>query len=152
VVVGSFNDWQKERQFQTLNDKKEEHGVKVIRGGVETVIDIKVRILEPGEIVPCDGVFLGRHNVKCDESGATGESDAIKKVSYDECIALRGSEGGAHTDCFIVSGSKVLEGVGKYVAVAVGTKSLNGRIIMAMWPFFFLLLSSPTSGSSARAR
>ncbi|KAJ7871380.1 Ca-transporting ATPase [Mycena olivaceomarginata] len=138
VVVGSVNDWQKERQFQTLNDKKEERGVKVIRGGVETVIDIKqvvvgdIALLEPGEIVPCDGVFLSGHNVKCDESGATGESDAIKKVSYDECIALRGSEGGAHIDCFIVSGSKVLEGVGKYVVVAVGTKSFNSRIMMAL--------------------
>ncbi|KAJ7158854.1 hypothetical protein C8R46DRAFT_1002629 [Mycena filopes] len=138
VVVGSVNDWQKERQFQTLNDKKEERGVKVIRGGVEKVIDIKevvvgdIALLEPGEIVPCDGVFLGGHNVKCDESGATGESDAIKKLSYDECMALRGTEGEAHTDCFVVSGSKVLEGVGKYVVVAVGTKSFNGRIMMAL--------------------
>ncbi|KAJ7115167.1 hypothetical protein C8R44DRAFT_928112 [Mycena epipterygia] len=33
--------WQKERQFQTLNDKKEKRGVKVIRGGFETVVDIK---------------------------------------------------------------------------------------------------------------
>ncbi|KAJ7732392.1 E1-E2 ATPase-domain-containing protein [Mycena olivaceomarginata] len=135
VVVGSVNDWQKERQFQTL--KKEERGVQIIRGGVETVIDTKqvvvgdIALLEPGEIVPCDGVFLSGHNVKCDESGATGESDAIKKVSYDECIALRGSAGGTHTDCFIVSGSKVLEGFGKYVVVAVGTKSFNGRIMMA---------------------
>ncbi|KAF8206554.1 hypothetical protein K438DRAFT_481244 [Mycena galopus ATCC 62051] len=138
VIVGSVNDWQKERQFQILNEKKEERGVKVIRGGVETVIDIKqvvvgdIALLEPGEIVPCDGVFLGGHNVKCDESGATGESDAIKKVSYNECIALRESEHGAHTDCFVLSGSKVLEGVGKYVVVAVGTKSFNGRIMMAL--------------------
>ncbi|KAF7327877.1 Calcium-transporting ATPase [Mycena kentingensis (nom. inval.)] len=138
VLVGSVNDWQKERQFQTLNDKKEERGVKVIRNGIEQVVDIKqvvvgdIALLEPGEIIPCDGVFLSGHNVKCDESGATGESDAIKKVPYEECIALRGSEGGAHTDCFIVSGSKVLEGVGKYVVVAVGTKSFNGRIMMAL--------------------
>ncbi|KAJ7494644.1 Ca-transporting ATPase [Mycena galericulata] len=138
VVVGSVNDWQKERQFQTLNDKKEERGVKVIRGGVETVVDIKqvvvgdIALLEPGEIVPCDGVFLDGHNVKCDESGATGESDAIKKLSYEECMALRNSDAGAHTDCFVVSGSKVLEGVGRYVVVAVGTKSFNGRIMMAL--------------------
>jgi Ca2+-transporting ATPase len=42
VVVGSLNDWQKERQFRALNDKKEERGVKVIRDGDEKVIDIKV--------------------------------------------------------------------------------------------------------------
>jgi Ca2+-transporting ATPase len=104
--------------------------------------------LEPGEIVPCDGVFLSGHNVKCDESGATGESDAIKKVSYEECIALRdkarameGADGGdmhmgrgmGHTDCFVVSGSKILEGVGTYVVVAVGTKSFNGRIMMGLF-------------------
>ncbi|KAF5371839.1 hypothetical protein D9615_009535 [Tricholomella constricta] len=142
VIVGSLNDWQKERQFKTLNDKKEERGVKVIRDGNECVVDIKevvvgdVALLEPGEIVPCDGVFLSGHNVRCDESGATGESDAIRKVSYEECLELKKrSEDGkeaAHTDCFVVSGSKVLEGVGRYVVVAVGTKSFNGRIMMAL--------------------
>jgi len=30
----------------------------------------------------------------------------------------------------MISGSKILEGVGKYVVVAVGTKSFNGRIMM----------------------
>ncbi|KAK0222080.1 Ca-transporting ATPase [Armillaria fumosa] len=146
VVVGSLNDWQKERQFKTLNERKEERGVKVIRDGVEKVVDIKevvvgdIALLEPGEIVPCDGVFLGGHNVRCDESGATGESDAIKKATFEECMSMlqkRREEAGntadlAHTDCFIVSGSKVLEGVGKYVVVAVGTKSFNGRIMMAL--------------------
>lgn len=43
VVVGSLNDWQKERQFETLNQKKEERTVKVIRNGREHLIDIKVR-------------------------------------------------------------------------------------------------------------
>jgi hypothetical protein len=45
VIVGSLNDWQKERQFKALNERKEERGVKVIRDGVEKVIDIKVRLL-----------------------------------------------------------------------------------------------------------
>ncbi|KAI0067278.1 calcium-translocating P-type ATPase [Artomyces pyxidatus] len=171
VMVGSLNDWQKERQFKVLNEKKEERQVKVMRDGVEHLIDVQdvvvgdIALLEPGEVVPCDGVFLSGHNVRCDESGATGESDAIKKLSYEGCIALRnkklaeyspdassadleGQEGDAggdqrhthpsgmdllgHTDCFIVSGSKVLEGVGSYVVISVGTKSFNGRIMMAL--------------------
>ena len=41
--MGSINDWQKERQFKALNEKKEERGVKVIRNGVEHIIDVKVR-------------------------------------------------------------------------------------------------------------
>ncbi len=165
VSVGSLNDWQKERQFQVLNEKKEDRLVKVIRDGGERQIDVHqvvvgdVVLLEPGEVIPCDGVFLSGHNVRCDESSATGESDAIKKLSYEECIALRdkrlmefdpdgpsgdgesisasqrkinpsGLELLGHTDCFIVSGSKVLEGVGSYVVISVGTKSFNGRIMM----------------------
>lgn len=135
-MVGSLNDFQKERQFQSLNEKKEERGVKVIRNDVEQIIDIKqvvvgdVALLEPGEIVPCDGVFLSGHNVKCDESGATGESDAIRKVSYDDLMKTPKGQEHGHTDCFIVSGSKVLEGYGRYVVIAVGTKSFNGRIMM----------------------
>jgi len=164
VAVGSLNDWQKERQFKVLNEKKEDRLVKVIRDGGERQIDVHqvvvgdVVILEPGEIIPCDGVFLFGHNVRCDESSATGESDAIKKRPYHECIELRdkrlmefdpdgpsddgesinttrrinpsGLELLGHTDCFVVSGSKVLEGVGCYVVISVGTKSFNGRIMM----------------------
>jgi len=139
------NDYQKELQFKALNDKKEERGVKVIRDGVEQVVDIKqvvvgdIALVEPGEIIPCDGLFLSGHNVKCDESGATGESDAIKKLSYENCMEIiKGGGGLAHTDCFMVSGSKVLEGVGRYVVIAVGTKSFNGRIMMGSYWFSYL--------------
>lgn len=103
-----------------------------------------IALLEPGEVVPCDGIFLSGHNVKCDESAATGEADAVRKASYPTCLAQKNAqnsrgEGGTTggqlnyplpMDCFIVSGSKVLEGVGKYVVVAVGTKSFHGRIMM----------------------
>jgi Ca2+-transporting ATPase len=37
-----LNDWQKEKQFRVLNEKKHERGVKVIRHGEERVVDIKV--------------------------------------------------------------------------------------------------------------
>ena len=43
-------------------------------------------LLEPGEIIPCDGVLVAGHNVRCDESAATGESDVIKKVTPDEAL------------------------------------------------------------------
>ena len=50
------------------------------------------------------------HNIKCDESSATAESDAMKKVPYEEVIRKEKSgELGLHTDCFVLSGSKVLE-------------------------------------------
>jgi len=120
-----------------------------------------IALLEPGEIIPCDGIFLSGHNVKCDESAATGETDAIKKAPYSYCIERRNvqspqKEGPSmsHTDCFIVSGSKVLEGVGRYVVVAVGTKSFNGRIMMGTF-FQRSLLAMPgksQAGSSVAYR
>ncbi len=117
-------------------------------------------MLEPGEIVPCDGLFLGGHNVWCDESGVTGESDAIKKATFEECMSMlqkRWEEAGntanlAHTDCFIVSGSKVLDGVGKYVVVAVGTKSFNGRIMMGTYVHGIGIRARLITGLSSVAR
>jgi Ca2+-transporting ATPase len=123
VMVGSVNDWQKERQFKKLNAQREDRSVKVIRGGREMVINVKeivvgdIALLEPGEIIPVDGVFLRGHGVRCDESGATGESDAIKKFSYDECLAERDE---------LKPGQKV---------IAVGTKSFHGRIMMGERPY-----------------
>ena len=42
VLVGSVNDWQKERQFRALNEKKEDRTIKVHRDGQEHQINIKV--------------------------------------------------------------------------------------------------------------
>lgn len=42
VTVGSVNDWQKEKRFRALNEKKEDRTVKVIRDGAEKVINVKV--------------------------------------------------------------------------------------------------------------
>jgi Ca2+-transporting ATPase len=57
-------------------------------------------------------------------------------VSYEECLAERegkeDSEKGFKNDCFLVSGGKVLEGVGEYVVIAVGPNSFNGRTLMAL--------------------
>ena len=142
VIVGSLNSWQKERQLGALT--KDDRLVKVIRDGGERLISISqvvvgdVMLLEPGDVIPCDGVFLSGHNLWCDESGTTGEFNSIKKLSYEECIALRDKrlteldpdgpsrvELFGRADCFIVGGSNVLEGVGTYVVIAVGSKSLG---------------------------
>ena len=35
-----------------------------------------------------------------------------------------------HTDCFVVSGGKVIKGINSYLVIAVGLKSFKGCIIM----------------------
>lgn len=123
VLFGSLTDYQKERAFVKLNAKKDDREVKVIRSGKSIMINVRdilagdVLHLEPGDMVPVDGVFIGGHNLKCDESSATGESDALKKVGGERVMRLleEGHTDLKHLDCFIISGSKVLEGVGTYV-------------------------------------
>ena len=90
--------------------------------------------LEPGDLIPVDGVLPEGHNIKADESAATGESDALKKVPAE--YALNNTERGSKFDPFILSGSKVLEGVGKYVVTAVGPNSYHGRTMMGIYPYF----------------
>lgn len=151
--------------------------------------------LEPGDIVAADGIFIQGHNLRCDESAATGESDAVRKLPWEACWRMTygeqpGDDGNndekkqerqpeqptkdnflappsptqynrnskdnlsvastaagsdvagkpvhiehAHRsvpDPFIISGSKVLEGMATYLVTCVGVNSYHGRTMMAL--------------------
>ncbi|EFQ35497.1 calcium-translocating P-type ATPase [Colletotrichum graminicola M1.001] len=140
VIVGSHNDWQKEKAFVRLNTKKDNREVKVIRSGKSVMINVNeilvgdVLHLEPGDMVPADGILIEGHEVKCDESSATGESDVLKKTAGDQVMKLLDSKHGNHDDLdpFIISGSKVLEGMGTYLCTSVGVYSSFGKIMMSV--------------------
>lgn len=142
VLAGSINDWQKSRQFKKLNEKKLEWDVKVVRFGVPTLISSSkvlvgdVVYLEPGDVIPADGTLINGHNVMCDESSATGESELVHKTPGDDVFrALKdcGEEFAANSlpalDPFILSGTKVLEGVGTFLVTATGLNSTYGKIL-----------------------
>ncbi|RYP20147.1 hypothetical protein DL767_009513 [Monosporascus sp. MG133] len=139
VLVGSLNDWQKERQFAKLNRKKQDRLVKVIRSGKTVEISVfdllagDVVHLEPGDLIPVDGVLIQGFNVKCDESQATGESDVIRKRPSDEVFAA--IENGADlkkADPFIQSGGRVMEGVGTFMCTCSGIYSSYGKTLMSL--------------------
>src|SRR5690349_21093647 len=98
VLVGSVNVYQKEAQFRKLNAKKEDREVKALRNGKTVLISVydivvgDVLHLEPGDVISADGIYLGGHNLKCDESAMTGESDAVKKVTHEEYKRLEEAE------------------------------------------------------------
>ena len=139
VLVTGLNDYRREKQFVVLNSKKEDRQVKALRSGKSIMISVfdvmvgDVLHLESGDSVPADGILIDGHGIKCDESSATGESDAMRKVGGQEvwnCI-----EDGTATsklDPFIISGSKVLEGVGTYLVTSVGVNSSFGKIMVSM--------------------
>lgn len=141
VAVGSVNDWQKEKAFVRLNAKKDDREIKVIRSGKAIIINVAdvlvgdVVNLEPGDLIPVDGIFIEGHDVRCDESSATGESDALKKTPGDQVFrALETGEPtkAADMDPFIISGAKVLEGMGTFVCTSVGVNSSFGKIMMSV--------------------
>ncbi|KAI9244218.1 PMCA-type calcium-translocating P-type ATPase [Helicostylum pulchrum] len=126
VITNAINDFEKEKQFQKLNAKKEDRPVKVLRGGLSQQIHIQdivvgdIMFIEPGDVLNVDCLFIEGHNLRCDESAATGESKSAKKD-----IDLKG-------DCIIISGSKITQGVAKVVVVAVGVNSHYGRATTLM--------------------
>jgi Ca2+-transporting ATPase len=139
VTVGAANDWQKERQFAKLNKKKENRQVKVIRSGrteeisVHDVLVGDVMHLEAGDMVPVDGILIEGHDLKCDESSATGESDVLRKTPGDEVYrTIEQHEDLKKMDPFIISGAKVSEGVGTFLVTATGMHATFGRTMMSL--------------------
>jgi len=129
IVVGvtSGNDFQKQKQFAKLDAKKNDRVAKVLRGGEQLQIPIfdvaagDILLLDTGDIVCADGVFIDGFGLKTDESSVNGESDMVKKVS--------GYQTG---DCFMISGSQIVEGMGRMLVTAVGPNSFNGRLLLAL--------------------
>ncbi|ESZ91241.1 putative Calcium-transporting ATPase 2 [Sclerotinia borealis F-4128] len=139
VIVGSLNDYQKERQFVKLNKKKEDRDVNVIRSGKTlelSVFDVlvgDVMHLEPGDMIPVDGIFIEGHNVVCNESQTTGESDLIRKRPADDVYnAIQNHDSLRKLDPFILSGAQVSEGVGTFMVTATGVNSMYGKTLVAL--------------------
>lgn len=121
VLVTSFNDWTKERQFRGLQDRIEKDNFStVVRNGEVIQIAVKdlvvgdVCCVKYGDLLQADGVVLQSSDLKLDESALTGETDLIKKNEHKNSVLL--------------SGTHVMEGSGKYLITAVGLNSQNGII------------------------
>jgi P-type Ca2+ transporter type 2C len=139
VVIGSLNDFQKERQFVKLNKKKQDRDVNVVRSGRTREISVfdvlvgDVMHLEPGDMIPVDGIFIEGHNVKCDESKTTGESDLIRKQPADVVYnAIENHDSLRKLDPFVLSGAQVTEGVGTFLVTSTGLNSTYGKTLMSL--------------------
>lgn len=148
VLVGAANDYQKELQFAKLNAKKEDRQVIVIRnGGNEQVISIfdllvgDIITLQTGDIIPADCVMVSG-SCECDESSLTGESHSINKLPINKSLEIFQRDFDTHStditankrvpDPYLISGSKLLSGLGKAVVTSVGPNSVHGRIMLSL--------------------
>lgn len=120
--------------------------ITVIRAGEE--IEINVDDLKVGDIakivtgmsIPCDAILLpGASGVTSDESAMTGESEELKKDSFENCIERRdelvqemgGIEKVSDKEIpspLLISGTQIQTGEGYFLIVVVGEHSMKGKI------------------------
>lgn len=138
LMATATNDWQKNRKFEKLNRKKDEKYVNVVRSSTiqhissnDILVGDLVR-LATGDVVPVDGILIEGFEIETDESSTTGESDLVEKSPFADPHPSDAALRPANIDPFILSGSKVANGVGTFVATSVGVNSSYGRILMSL--------------------
>ena len=136
TLVGSITNYQKETKFHELNTVQNEGTVyKVIRNGspiemksddilVGDLINIMV-----GDILPSDIILIEGNGIKMDESSLTGESDSLRKESYEKCVLMKDDSPSSKVPSpLMLSGTNCVEGTGYGIVLAVGDHSQKGII------------------------
>ncbi|KAF3436241.1 hypothetical protein FNV43_RR23333 [Rhamnella rubrinervis] len=125
VVVGSaLSNFRQETQFDKLSKISDNIKIDVVRGGRRQEISIfdivvgDVVLLNIGDQIPADGLFLHGHSLMVDESSMTGESDHVDIDTID--------------NPFLLSGSKVVDGCAKMLVTSVGMKTAWGAMMSSI--------------------
>ena len=136
TLVGSITNYQKETKFHELNTVQNEGTTyKVIRNGVphdmksdDILVGDLINIMV-GDIMPSDIMLIEGNGIKMDESSLTGESDSLRKESYDNCVKIKNENSGSKvpSPCML-SGTNCVEGTGYGIVLAVGDHSQKGII------------------------
>ncbi|KPM44658.1 Calcium-transporting ATPase 2 [Neonectria ditissima] len=134
VLASAATDWQKNQKFKKLNERKDQRNVTVIRSGrfrnisVYNVLVGDILHVEAGDVVAVDGILVQSSWLQADESSISGESALVHKtVPGDD-----NSPHSARADPFILSGTTVARGVGRYLVTAVGPNSSYGRVLASL--------------------
>ncbi|KAG6042097.1 hypothetical protein E4U41_005645 [Claviceps citrina] len=134
ILASAANDWQKNHKFEKLNERKKHREVTVFRSGRAQQVDITqvlvgdVMHIEAGEVVAVDGVLIQASGLHINESSISGESSMVHKT-------VPGDHDASHAvlaDPFILGGTTVSRGVGRYLVLSVGANSTYGRTLMSL--------------------
>lgn len=125
TVVASGNNYMKEKQFRKLNEVASRKNINVVRNGkilnmsVFELLVGDIVFIETGEILSVDGVVIEANRLSIDQSSMTGETNSVKKESF---------EVNKNSNCFLVSGTKVVEGTGKMLVLTVGVNTVENGL------------------------
>jgi P-type Ca2+ transporter type 2C len=148
--INSFQNWHKDKEFESLNEFKENRLLDVLRPGQGPVKVQKneiavgdVLVLFVGERLPADGILISGFGVEADQSASTGESEPVSKTP-DSLVAtsqLASSSTGVAAmplsttlnDCLLVGGSMIKAGSDiRMLVTAVGQSSEIGKVAKAV--------------------
>ena len=161
TLVAFFSERKSAREFELLNQVKEDITIKTFRSGQATEVNIAdvsvgdIVVLEAGDRLAADGVLLktsslsvdesilsvdDESNLSVDESMLTGESRPANKKAYEDSqnpdaeIDLKELIAKARLGepYFVARGTMVKEGRGHMVVTAVGDDTQMGQIASDM--------------------
>ncbi|OMO96363.1 Cation-transporting P-type ATPase [Corchorus olitorius] len=124
VAVSAASNYKQNRQFEKLSKESSDIRVEVVRDGRRQFISVfevvvgDIVYLKIGDQIPADGLFLDGHSLKVDESSMTGESDPVE---IDGC-----------NNPFILSGTKVIDGIGSMLVTSVGMNTAYGEMMSSI--------------------
>eukprot|EP01100_Stratorugosa_tubuloviscum_P004637 TRINITY_DN2167_c0_g1_i7.p1 TRINITY_DN2167_c0_g1~~TRINITY_DN2167_c0_g1_i7.p1 ORF type:complete len:1023 (+),score=555.41 TRINITY_DN2167_c0_g1_i7:262-3330(+) len=119
VSVSAGNDYSKEQKFRKLSEVRDDKKIRVRRAGLETVISVKeinvgeIVLLESGDSIPADGIFIRGFDLTSDEAPLTGESELVRKNEDRP---------------WLFANCRIMTGTGSMICLAVGPRSQWGRI------------------------
>ncbi|MBR5444796.1 MAG: HAD-IC family P-type ATPase, partial [Clostridia bacterium] len=133
ALVSTVSEYSSGRAFASLYARSGEAEYAVRRNGEFTPLPLGELVcgdvvrLQPGDIVPADGILLSGE-LYCDEASLTGEAEPVRKtasqrniVPAPETADLRGEDG-------LFRGSAVCSGEGILLVLKVGDNTLYGQL------------------------
>ncbi len=103
-------------------------------------------ILTEGMEIPADGILIEGSEVSANESAMTGETEPMQKASLIECLNRKKeflmditNKKGSHSipSPILLSGSKILQGEGKFLVVVVGIRNNFTKMLYRSFSFFY---------------
>lgn len=151
ILGTSMENFKNDKIREVLEEQEEKKKkVKIIRDGKTQEYQISecllgdLIVLEPGLEIPVDGIVVDGTNLKIDESPMTGEPELMKKATYEYCLSQRkpqmknpkfamhqmelSSKIWEYPSMICMSGTRVMQGSGKLIALCIGNNSILGSI------------------------
>ncbi|CAD8176974.1 unnamed protein product [Paramecium octaurelia] len=128
------NDEQKLQQNQSLDEQTKFAVVlrngKLIRIIADSLVVGDIVILQENDEIYVDGLIVKQQNLYIDECSLTGEEKPVHKVTLEEVV--QSQQPISPQKHLVYAGSRVVQGCGKLLVLAVGPEALVNRILIPL--------------------